>query len=64
MTNANTSTEIFKAIHGRIQVRAMLHASIDSQVVLNYGGEDNATINGKYHATNRGIQALRLTYGK
>tara|TARA_R110000764_G_scaffold30534_1_gene70757 strand:+ start:245 stop:427 length:183 start_codon:yes stop_codon:yes gene_type:complete len=59
-----TNTDIFKAVHGRIEVRAMLHASIDSQAVLNYGGENSATINGKYHATNRGMKALRLTYGK
>lgn len=64
MTNANTTTEAFKAVHGRIEVRAMLHASIDLQAVRNYGGENNATMNGKYYATNRGMQALRLTYGK
>ena len=64
MKNANTTTEAFKAVHGRIEVRAMLHASIDLQAVRNYGGENNATMNGKYYATNRGMQALRLTYGK
>ena len=64
MTNANTNTEAFKAVHGRIEVRAMLHASIDLQAVQNYGGQNNATMNGKYYATNRGMQALRLTYGK
>jgi len=64
MTNANTNTEAFKAVHGRIEVRAMLHASIDLQAVRNYGGKNNATMSGKYYATNRGMQALRLTYGK
>lgn len=58
------NTNNYKAVHGRIEVRAMLHASIDSEAVRNYGGENSATINSKYYATNRGIKALRLTYGK
>ena len=53
-----------EVVHGRIELRAMLHESIDRQAVRNYGGENNATMNGKYYAINRGMQALRLTYGK
>lgn len=59
-----TNTNNFKSVHGRIEVRAMLHASIDLEAVRNYGGENNATMKGKYHDTNRGMKALRLTYEK
>ncbi len=63
MKNANNNTETFKAVHGRIIVRALLHAALDAQTVRTCGGPNNATMNGKFYATNRGLSALRLTYG-
>jgi len=58
--NNNNSTMVFE----RINLRAMLHEAIDAEATRNYGGENNATMNGKYYAINRGMQALRLSYAK
>ena len=58
--NNNNNTMAF----GRINLRAMLHEAMDAQATRNYGGPNNATMNGKYYATNRGLTALRLTLMK